>query len=159
MPAKTTRSSGEPKTKNRSLAGVAYVTRLVHFNAAHRLHNEGFSDAWNREHFGPCNNPLWHGHNYTLEVTVKGPVDPHTGFVIELGELSRVLNETIVAKCDHRNLNLEVGFLKGLLVSTENLVIAFWNEIEPRLPSGKLHCVRLYETERNYAEYFGPDAS
>lgn len=159
MQAETNCNSAPTAPRGRSLPGTAYVTRSVHFNAAHRLHNGDFDDQWNREHFGPCNNPLWHGHNYTLEVTVKGVIDPYTGFVVELGELSRVLNEAVVSKCDHRNLNLEVDFLKGLLMSTENLVIAFWNEIEPRLPAGKLHCVRLYETERNYAEYFGPDAS
>jgi len=159
MPAKTARRSPRAQPASRSLPGVAFVTRRVHFNAAHRLHNPDFSDAWNRTQFGPCNNPNWHGHNYELEVTVKGPVDPRTGFVIELGNLHQILEQAIVSKCDHRNLNLEVDFLHDLLPTTENLTIAFWNEIEPRLPSARLHCVRLYETERNYAEYFGPTAS
>ena len=159
MPAKTQRRSSRAQPASRSLPGVAFVTRRVHFNAAHRLHNPEFGDAWNRKQFGPCNNPHWHGHNYELEVTVKGTIDPLTGFVIELGDLHRILDERIVNKCDHRNLNIEVDFLHGLLPTTENLTIAFWNEIAPRLPSGHLHCVRLYETERNYAEYFGPNAS
>jgi len=159
MPRKTARRFRRAQPASRSLPGVVFVTRCVHFNAAHRLHNEDFSAAWNRDQFGLCNNPNWHGHNYELEVTVKGTVDPHTGFVIELGALNRLLDEAIVQKCDHHNLNLEVDFLRDILPSTENLVIAFWSEIEPRLPSGKLHCVRLYETERNYAEYFGPNAS
>ncbi|MFT3784258.1 MAG: 6-carboxytetrahydropterin synthase [Nibricoccus sp.] len=159
MPTANAPASSRTQPATRSLPGVAFVTKRVHFNAAHRLHNEDFDDEWNRKQFGPCNNPNWHGHNYTLEVTVKGTVDSKTGFVIELGELRRVLEDAIVNKCDHRNLNLEVDFLKGILPSTENLVIAFWNEIEPRLPAGKLHSVRLYETERNYAEYFGPNAS
>jgi len=159
MPVKSIRRRRRSQPVSRSLPGVAFVTRRVSFNAAHRLHNPAFSAAWNRRQFGLCNNPHWHGHNYVLEVTVKGTIDPHTGFVVELGELHRILDDAIVSKCDHRNLNLEVGFLRDLLPSTENLVIAFWNEIEPRLPSGRLHCVRLYETERNYAEYFGPTAS
>lgn len=144
---------------NRSLGGLVYVTRRAHFNAAHRLHNPDFSDAWNLAQYGHCNNPLWHGHNYVLEVTVKGRPHPETGYVIDLGELKRILDEAVVSKCDHRNLNEQVDFLKGILPSTENLVIAFWNEIEPRLTSGNLHAVRLYETERNFAEYLGPSAS
>lgn len=157
MPAKSARRTPTPKTvRARSLKGVVFVTRRVHFNAAHRLHNPDFDHAWNVEQFGLCNNPHWHGHNYVLEVTVKGQPDAHTGCVIELGDLKDLLHATIVDKCDHRNLNEEVDFLSGILPSTENLVIAFWNEIEGRLPSGKLHSVRLFETERNFAEYFGP---
>lgn len=159
MPVKAAHRPRSSTPASRSLPGVAFVTKRVHFNAAHRLHNPDFSAAWNRKQFGLCNNPRWHGHNYVLEVTVKGPVDPRTGYVIELGDLKRVLHEAIVAKCDHRNLNEEVDFLRDILPSTENLVIAFWREIEPRVPSGRLHCVRLYETEHNYAEYFGPTAS
>ncbi len=146
-------------SRSRSLRGEVWVTRRAHFNAAHRLHNPDESEAWNREQFGPCNNPRWHGHNYVLEVTVRGEPDPKTGFVIELGDLKQLMQEAIIDKCDHRNLNEEVDFLHGLLPTTENLVIAFWNELAPRLRSGSLHCVRLYETERNYAEYHGPAAS
>jgi 6-pyruvoyltetrahydropterin/6-carboxytetrahydropterin synthase len=146
-------------TNGRSLRGVVHVTRRAHFNAAHRLHNPDFDEAWNREQFGHCNNPHWHGHNYVVEVTVKGEPHPETGYVIDLGELKRIVHEAIIAKCDHRNLNIEVDFLKGILPSTENLVIAFWNEIQPRLTAGTLHSVRLYETERNFAEYLGPTAS
>lgn len=138
-------------------AGEVIVTRRVHFNAAHRLHNPAMSDAWNRATFGPCNNPRWHGHNYTLEVSVRGRPDPRTGYVVDLGQLKAVLEERIVRRCDHRNLNEEVDFLRGIIPSTENLVLAFWRELEPHLPAGRLFCVRLYETERNYAEYFGPN--
>ena len=159
MSAKKSLTSRTRAPISRSLAGLAYVTRQVHFNAAHRLNNPDFSTNWNEEKFGPCNNPRWHGHNYVLEVTVKGQPDPETGYVIDLGVLKRILTEAVVDKCDHRNLNEEVDFLEGILPSTENLVIAFWNEIEPRLTSGKLHCVRLYETDRNFAEYFGQPAS
>jgi 6-pyruvoyltetrahydropterin/6-carboxytetrahydropterin synthase len=159
MPVKNARSHKAATLRSRSLAGVAFVTRRAHFNAAHRLHNPDLDDAWNAKQFGHCNNPQWHGHNYILEVTVKGQPDPQTGYVIDLAELKRVIHETVIAKCDHRNLNEQVDFLQGILPSTENLVIAFWDQIEPRLPSGQLHCVRLHETENNSAEYFGPNAS
>src|SRR5258708_1603397 len=154
-PARSARSAESV----RSLKGLVNVTRQVHFNSAHRLYNPAFSDSWNEEQFGLCTNPHWHGHNYVLEVTVRGEPDDITGYVIDLGELKRVLNETIVKKCDHRNLNEEVDFLRGVIPSTENLVIAFWNELEPHIKSGKLHTVRLYETPRNFAEYFGHSAS
>ena len=134
---------------------TVYVTRKVHFNAAHRLHNPARSDAWNRETFGKCNNPNWHGHNYVLEVTVAGEPDPDTGYVIDLGVLKGLIGEKIVDKVDHKNLNLEVDFLEGVLPSTENFVVAIWNELNEALPSGRLHTVRLYETERNLAEYRG----
>jgi 6-pyruvoyltetrahydropterin/6-carboxytetrahydropterin synthase len=141
----------------RVASGVVFITRQVHFNAAHRLENPFKNQAWNEAKFGPCNNPHWHGHNYVLEVTVKGRPDPETGYVIDLGELKRLLQVAVVEKCDHRNLNTDVAFLRGINPSTENLVIAFWREIEAILPTGKLHCVRLYETPRNFAEYFGPE--
>lgn len=149
-------SSTEPQTiTNKSLSGKVVVTRKVHFNAAHRLVNTDFPSAWNESQYGPCSNVHWHGHNYTLEVSLKGEPDPQTGYVIDLGRLKSVINETIIDKCDHRNLNLEVDFLQGIIPSTENLVIAFWRQLEKRLGKGKLYCLRLYETERNYAEYFG----
>ncbi len=132
-----------------------YVTRKLHFNAAHRLHNPEKSDAWNRETFGPCNHPNWHGHNYVLEVTVAGEPEPETGYVIDLGQLKRLVTETVVDKVDHKNLNLDVDFMQGILPSTENFVVAIWKQLEGALPSGRLHAVRLYETERNFAEYRG----
>lgn len=134
---------------------LIYVTRKTHFNAAHRLHNPAKSDEWNQQTFGKCNNPNWHGHNYVLEVTVRGEPNPDTGYVIDLGELKRVINDRVVNRCDHKNLNQDVDFLRGILPSTENVVVAIWNELKDALPSGELHCVRLYETERNMAEYFG----
>lgn len=164
MPAKAKRaarvakSATAPKAnRSRALAGTVFITRQVHFNAAHRLMNPFKNQAWNEAKFGPCNNPHWHGHNYVLEVTVKGQPDPETGYVIDLAELKRILHVAVVDKCDHRNLNTDVDFLDGINPSTENLVIAFWQQIEPLLHSGKLHCVRLYETPRNYADYYGPD--
>ena len=140
----------------RVLAGVVSITRQVHFNSAHRLHNPSKSQKWNEEHFGLCTNPHWHGHNYVLEVTVRGRPDPETGYIMDLGDLKQILHRAVVDKCDHRNLNDEVDFLRGVNPSTENLVIAFWNEIEPHIHAGRLQCVRLYETPRNFAEYHGP---
>jgi 6-pyruvoyltetrahydropterin/6-carboxytetrahydropterin synthase len=141
----------------RALRGTVFITRQVHFNSAHRLYNPTRSQKWNEEKYGLCTNPHWHGHNYVLEVTVRGEPDRETGYLLDLGELKRILNRAIVEKCDHRNLNDEVEFLRGVIPSTENLVIAFWSEIEPHLPAGKLHRVRLYETPRNFADYYGPD--
>lgn len=134
---------------------TVYVTRTVHFNAAHRLHNPAKSDEWNRAAFGKCNSPNWHGHNYRLEVTVAGEPDPDTGYVIDLSQLKRIVHERVVDRLDHKNLNLEVDFLQGVLPSTENLVVAIWEQLEGALPSGRLHRVRLYETENNAAEYYG----
>ena len=135
----------------RVLQGTVFITRQVHFNSAHRLYNPAKSLAWNRKQYGMCTNPHWHGHNYVLEVTLKGQPDPVTGYIIDLSELKRILNTAIVEKCDHRNLNDEVPFLRGIIPSTENLVIAFWQQIAPHVRAGQLHCVRLYETPRNYA--------
>ena len=145
------------KSISRSLPGTVYVTRQVHFNAAHRLHNPDRSAAWNKATFGPCNNAQWHGHNYVLEVTVAGETDPTTGYVIDLGDLKSVLEDRILKDCDHRNLNEEVTWLSGIIPSAENLAIAFWRRIEPALPAGRLHRVRLYETPRNFVDFHGPE--
>jgi len=140
------------------LRGTVFITRQVHFNAAHRLYNPAKSQVWNTKQYGLCTNPHWHGHNYVLEVTVRGEPDPETGYILDLSELKRILHQAVLDKCDHRNLNEEVAFLRDVIPSTENLVIAFWQQIEPLLPRGKLHCVRLYETPRNFAEFFGPNS-
>ena len=154
MAAKVARS--KPKGGSvRALSGTVYITRQVHFNASHRLHNPGKSRRWNHEHYGECTNPHGHGHNYVLEVTVAGSPDPDTGYVMNLAQLKDILNEEVVDACDHRNLNEDVPFLKGVIPSTENLVIAFWQRIEPRIKAGRLHAVRLYETPRNFVEYLG----
>ena len=134
---------------------LVYVTRKAHFNAAHRLHNPNKSDEWNRSTFGKCNNPNWHGHNYELEVTVAGEPDPDTGYVIDLSDLKKIIQERIIDKCDHANLNLDVDFLAGVMPSTENFVVAIWRELEGALPSGRLYHLRLKETDRNIAEYMG----
>ncbi len=136
--------------------GDVYITRQVHFNAAHRLYNPSRSRAWNARTFGPCANPNGHGHNYVLEVTVRGRPDPETGYVLDLSKLKGILERAVVGPCDHRNLNKDVGFLKGTIPTTENLVVAFWRQVEPLISAGTLHCIRLYETPRNFAEYRGP---
>ncbi len=157
MAKKSSQSKTAPAAV-RPLQGVVSITRQVHFNSAHRLYNPTKSQRWNEEHYGLCTNPHWHGHNYVLEVTLRGQPDPETGYIMDLGELKRILHEHVVDLCDHRNLNDEVTFLRGVIPSTENLVIAFWNQIAPHIHAGRLHCVRLYETPRNFAEYHGPDA-
>lgn len=158
MPRSSVRSKSIRPRATPPPAGLVLITRTVHFNAAHRLHNPAKSAAWNRATFGLCNHPNWHGHNYALEVSLLGTPDPETGCVIDLGELKRILERAILRKCDHRNLNLDVDFLRGIIPSSENLVIAFWHEIERHLPAGcgRLYRVRLDETARNRAEYFGP---
>lgn len=134
-----------------------FITRKERFNAAHRLFRPEYSDEQNLKVFGKCSNPNWHGHNYTLHVTVKGEVGPDTGFVVNLKDLSHVINEKVILPLDHRNINLEVPFMSGKLASTENLAIAIWQELEPEITAmgATLHCVRVEETENNMAEYFG----
>ena len=135
---------------------TVYVTRRVHFNAAHRLHNPAQSDDWNRATFGKCNNPNWHGHNYELEVTVAGEPDSETGYVIDLAELKRLVHERIVDKLDHHNLNLDVDFLQGIMPSTENVAVAIWQQLADAIPGpGRLHEIMLQETPRNRVSYRG----
>jgi 6-pyruvoyltetrahydropterin/6-carboxytetrahydropterin synthase len=130
------------------------VTRRVHFSAAHRLHNPALSDEENARRFGQCNWPNWHGHNYELDVTVEGEPDPDSGYVIDLALLRDVTQEVIV-ELDHRNLNLDVSWLEGIIPSTENLVVALWRQLAPRISSGRLARLVLWETPRNYVEYEG----
>ena len=131
------------------------VTRRVHFSAAHRLHSPALSDEENRRIFGLCNSPNWHGHNYELEVTVEGQPDPVTGYVVDLGVV-REAAESVIGDLDHRNLNLDVPWLADTIPSTENLVVAIWQRLEPRIPAGgRLAKLVLWETPRNSAEYSG----
>ncbi|MDX1586680.1 MAG: 6-carboxytetrahydropterin synthase, partial [Balneolaceae bacterium] len=123
-----------------------------------RLHNPDKSDEWNRKQFGKCNHENWHGHNYNMVVTVAGEPDEETGYVIDLSDLKAIVNETIIEKCDHKNLNLDVDFLEGIIPSTENLAKAFFHELEEPIQqasseNGFLYSVSLEETERNSAEY------
>lgn len=136
---------------------MIFITRKEHFNAAHKLFRPEWSEEKNIEVFGKCANANWHGHNYSLYVTVKGEINAETGYVVDLKKLSILIREKITDKVDHKNLNLDVPFLKNQLASTENLAIAFWKELEEHINKlgCKLHCIKLYETENNYVEYYG----
>ena len=134
-----------------------YITRRETFNAAHKLWREDWSDEKNWKVFGKCSNKNWHGHNFTIWVTVKGVPNPDTGFVINLKDLSKIIKDSVIEPLDHRNLNLDVPFLKGVLASTENVVIKIWNEILDPIKDagGELVKIKLVETENNYVEYYG----
>ena len=135
---------------------MVYVTRQEHFNAAHKLYNPSWSREKNEQVFGKCANENWHGHNYDLYVTIKGNPDPETGFLFDVKQLSTIIKEQVTEKLDHKNLNMDVEFMKGKMCSTENLAIGIWNVLKPFIPAGvELHCIKLYETPRIYIEYFG----
>jgi 6-pyruvoyltetrahydropterin/6-carboxytetrahydropterin synthase len=136
---------------------MVYITRREHFSAAHRLFLPEYTDDENFEIFGKCSNPNWHGHNYILFVTVKGEADPGTGLVVHLRHVSKLIEEKILKKVDHKNLNLEVDFLSGKVPTSENVVIGIWNELagDIRKFGCFLHCVRLEQSENNIIEYFG----
>ena len=134
---------------------IVRVTKRLRFNAAHRVHNPALSQEENTALFGPCNNPNWHGHNYVLEVTVEGPIDDRTGYVIDLGKLRGIVEREVVAQVDHRNMNLEVPFLAGTNPTAENIVVACWRVLEPVVAPGRLARLRLWETENTYVEYEG----
>lgn len=136
---------------------MIHITRRERFNAAHRLFRNDFTDEKNLEVFGKCSNPNWHGHNYELFVTVKGDINPETGFLVNLKDLSRIVNEKIISKIDHKNINLEVDFMKDKLASTENLAKAIFEELEDAVLQlgANLHSIKLYETENNFVEFFG----
>ena len=136
---------------------TVYITRRENFNAAHKLWQENWSDEKNLEVFGKCSNHNWHGHNFTIYVTVKGIPNPETGFVINLKELSEIIKRDVIEPLDHKNLNLDVPFLKGILASTENVVIKIWEQIvDPIAEAGGELCkIKLVETENNFVEYFG----
>jgi 6-pyruvoyltetrahydropterin/6-carboxytetrahydropterin synthase len=134
---------------------VVQITRIVRFNAAHRVFNPALSDEENQRLFGKCNNPNWHGHNYTLEVTVEGEIDPITGFVVNLRDVKQVVEREIVEHVDHKNLNLEVPFMSGIIPSTENFVLAIWRVLAPAVAPARLARLTLWETENQYVEYDG----
>ena len=138
------------------LISMIYLTRIEHFNAAHKLYNTEWTREQNEQVFGKCANDNWHGHNYDLYITVKGNIDQNTGFLVDVKKLSVIINEHVLEKVDHKNLNIEVDFLKGKICSTENLAKGIWAELLPHLPENvELHCVKLYETARIFVEYFG----
>jgi len=134
---------------------MVFLTRREHFNAAHKLYNAGWSAEKNDEVFGKCANANWHGHNYEVFVTVKGEPNPDTGFVINAKELSDIIKRQVCDKLDHKNLNLDVDFMRGQFTSTENLAKAIWQQLVPHIKGCTLHCVKVQETENIYVEYFG----
>ena len=136
---------------------MIHITRRERFNAAHRLFREDYTDEQNLEVFGKCSNPNWHGHNYHLFVSVKGDINKDTGFLVNLKDLSRIINDYVIEHVDHKNINLEVEFMKGKLASTENLAIAIWNQLEEPVSElgAHLHKIKLFESENNFVEYFG----
>jgi len=135
---------------------MVYLTRIEHFNAAHKLFNPSWNREKNEEVFGKCANENWHGHNYELYVTIKGNPDPDTGFLLDAKKLSRMINAFVLEKLDHLNLNEDVDFMKGKLCSTENLAIGIWHQLAGELTPGvQLHCIKLYETPQIFVEYYG----
>lgn len=136
---------------------MLYITRKETFNAAHRLYRADYDDKMNLEVFGKCSNPNWHGHNYTLFITIAGEINPETGFVINLKDLSKTIQEKIIEKIDHKNINLEVDFMSGKMASTEILTIAIWEQLDDEIKrlGARLFSVKLFETENNFAEYLG----
>ena len=134
-----------------------YVTRRANFSAAHRLFNPVLSERENLELYDKCANPNGHGHNYDLEVTVRGEPNPKTGYVIDLKKLKRVIEEHFISKVDHKHLNLDVDFLKDVVPTAENIAIACWNQLAPRIDDGKLYSIRLYESQNNSVEYRGQE--
>lgn len=140
-----------------NLLKMIYITRRERFNAAHKLYRQEWSDEQNLEIFGKCSNPNWHGHNYELYVTVKGEINPETGFVIDLKELKRIITVYVTNELDHRNINLDVDFMKGKMASTEVLAVTIFEVLKPHVEKqgAILHSIKLYETENNFVEYFG----
>lgn len=136
---------------------MVFLTRVEHFNAAHKLYNKDWSEQENKDVFGKCANENWHGHNYELHVTIKGEPHPETGFIYNAKTLGDLIKEVIIEQVDHRNLNLDVPFMSGKFTSAENFAIAIWNELKPHIEKGavKLHCIKLVETRSIYVEYFG----
>jgi len=136
---------------------MIYITRRERFSAAHRLYNENWTEEKNLEVYGQCSNPNWHGHNYVMWLTVKGNINEEIGYLVDLKELSKIIKKFVLTKVDHKNLNLEVDFLKGKKVSTENIAIGIWNELEAPINAlgVEMHSVKIQETENNYVEYFG----
>ena len=134
---------------------LVYVTRRMHFSASHRLHSEALDEQQNSEIYGACNNPLGHGHNYDLEITVCGEPDPVTGMVIDLKNLKELVQREVIDHVDHKHLNYEVDFLAGQVPTAENIAVAIWRVLEKKFSGVKLFRVKLYETERNLVEYYG----
>jgi 6-pyruvoyltetrahydropterin/6-carboxytetrahydropterin synthase len=154
----TSKAVARDRVEAMGAAPIVRVTRRLHFSAAHRLSRSDWTDERNRETFGLCSNPNWHGHNYEIDVTVEGPIDAETGYVLDLKALRDMVEARVIGDLDHRNLNLDVSWLEGVNPTTENLVVAIWDRLAGSMP-GTIRLVRLvlYETPRNYVEYTGRD--
>ncbi len=137
---------------------MVYLTRVERFNAAHKLWVKDWSEEKNFEVFGKCSNKNWHGHTYYLHVTVKGKPDPITGFIFDAKKLGKLIKKVVTDKLDHSNLNLDVDFIpENMQPTTENLVVLIWQQLVPHIEGCKLHCVKLFETETIFAEYYGEE--
>ncbi len=136
---------------------MIFLTRREQFSAAHRMYRKDWSDNKNFAVFGKCSNPNWHGHNYVMFVTVKGEITEEHGFVMDLDKLKKIIQEKVIQKIDHKNINIDVDFMKDKIATTENLVVSIWNELKPAIEKEgiSLHCIRLEETENNSFEYYG----
>jgi 6-pyruvoyltetrahydropterin/6-carboxytetrahydropterin synthase len=138
---------------------MIYLKRRERFCAAHRMFRQDWSDEVNSKMFGKCSNPNWHGHNYVLWVTIKGEPSSEHGFVMNINILKQIIQDKVINKIDHKNINLEVDFMKGKIATTENLAIAIWDELNPSIQKegAILHCVKIEETENNSIEYYGKE--
>jgi 6-pyruvoyltetrahydropterin/6-carboxytetrahydropterin synthase len=154
-PAEASQRSGDGAESSR-LRHEVEITKRVEFSACHRLYNPAFSNERNHEVFGICNNPNGHGHNYVLDVTLRGEPDPETGMIIDLKRLKEILEEVLLERVDHKNLNLDVPFLAGCVPTVEMLVIRFWKELDGKVPGCTLAELVLYESRTNFARYRGP---
>ena len=136
---------------------MIYLTRRERFCAAHRMFRPDWSDDKNREVFGKCSNPNWHGHNYILWVTIKGEPSGENGFVLNMNSLKEIILDKVISKLDHKNINIEVDFMKGKIATTENLALSIWNELKTPVEKegAQLHCIKIEETENNTVEYYG----
>ena len=138
---------------------MIYINRREFFNAAHKLYNPNWTKEQNEDFFGPCANENWHGHNFEMVITVKGEPDPETGYVMNMKDLGKIAKEHIIDKVDHKNLNMDVDFLKGKMTSCETLAMEFWKILAPKVkefaPNAELHCIELHETRKNFVQYYG----
>ena len=137
------------------MSTIVYVTRKAQFSASHRLHNPSWTDEKNVQMFGKCNNPNGHGHNYEIEVTVAGNAPRETGMVIDLKKLADIIEEEIIERVDHKHMNHDVDFMQGLIPTAENMAVAFWSLLEPKIREGRLFSIKLFESDNNFVEYRG----
>jgi 6-pyruvoyltetrahydropterin/6-carboxytetrahydropterin synthase len=158
MSSMTTKTASPATADQPTESHLVYLTRRCEFSASHFYHNPEFSPEENRRIFGKCNNPNGHGHNYVLELTVKGAVDPRSGFVVDLRELKQVLEHEVMEVFDHRHLNLEVPEFRDRIPTTENVAIAIWNRLAAKLKAATIHRVRVYESPDLFVDFYGEDS-